>query len=109
MEELGLFGAAFSGPQVMVAIVGEAFMPHAVALAAEFRGAGLRVDLYPSSAKMGKQFKYASERGVDFVALVGPDESASGTVSIKNLATREQDTVAREEAAAFVCERVGAV
>jgi histidyl-tRNA synthetase len=71
-------------------------------LAAALRSAGLRVDVYPESDKLGKQFKYASSRQVPFVAIVGDDERANSTVSIKNLRTGAQDTLPRAAVAEYV-------
>ena len=74
-----------------------------LALAGELRQAGLRVELYPESPaddgkKVGdKQFKYASARGIPFVAVIGADELANGTVTVKNMKTGEQKTMARAE------------
>jgi histidyl-tRNA synthetase len=71
--------------------------------ATELREAGLRVELYPESPiedgkKVGdKQFKYAAARGIPFVAVIGADELANGTVTVKNMKTGEQQTVARAE------------
>ena len=39
---------------------------------------------------MGKQFKYASARGIPFVAIVGDDERARGEVAIKDMRSGEQ-------------------
>jgi histidyl-tRNA synthetase len=74
-----------------------------LAFATELRRAGLRVELYPESpAEDGKkvgdrQFKYASARGIPFVAVIGGDELANGTVAIKNMKTGEQQSVPRAE------------
>jgi histidyl-tRNA synthetase len=72
--------------------------------ASELRRAGLRVELYPESPsedgkKIGdRQFKYASARGIPYVAVIGADELANGTVAVKNMKTGEQQTMARAEA-----------
>jgi histidyl-tRNA synthetase len=71
--------------------------------ATELREAGLRVELYPESPiedgkKVGdKQFKYASARGIPFVAVIGADELANDTVTVKNMKTGEQKSVPRAE------------
>jgi len=70
----------------------------AIALATSLRRAGVRVDVYPDADKLGKQFKYASSRHIPFVAVVGDDEAARGEVTIKDLNTGEQRTVARADA-----------
>jgi histidyl-tRNA synthetase len=61
---------------------------------------GPRVVLYPEVDKPGKQFKYAETIGVRVAALVGEDEAAAGTVTLKDLKNRAQVTVPRAEAAA---------
>jgi histidyl-tRNA synthetase len=74
-----------------------------LAFATELRRAGLRVELYPDAPtddgkKVGdKQFKYAAARGIPYVAVIGADEVANGTVAIKNMKTGEQRSVARTE------------
>jgi histidyl-tRNA synthetase len=57
----------------------------------------MRVDLYPEADKIGKQFKYASARGIPFVAVVGHDERSRGEVAIKDLRSGEQRSMKREE------------
>ena len=74
----------------------------AIGLARELRAGGLRVDVYPEPDKLGKQFKYASARGVRYVAIVGDDEAARGEVAIKNLASGEQVSLARTQVADFL-------
>ena len=74
-----------------------------LSFATELRDAGLRVELYPEAPiedgkKVGdKQFKYASARGVPFVAVIGADELANDTVTVKNMKTGEQKTLPRSE------------
>ena len=75
-----------------------------LSFAKELRDGGLRVELYPDAPvedgkRVGdKQFKYASARGIPFVAVIGGDELANGTVAIKNMKTGEQKSVPRSEA-----------
>jgi histidyl-tRNA synthetase len=89
---------------VMVTIWNEASINDSIALAMELRGAGLRVDLYPEADKIGKQFKYASSRGIPFVAIVGEEERARREVALKNLNTGEQQTLASDHVAAAIRE-----
>ena len=76
----------------------------ALRLAAELRSRGIRVETYPEPAKLGRQFKYAGDRGIRFAVILGPDERTRQQVTIKNLETGEQSAVPREE----VAERVAA-
>jgi histidyl-tRNA synthetase len=79
-----------------------------LAFATELRKAGLRVELYPDSPtedgkKVGdKQFKYASARGIPYVAVIGADELANGTVTVKNMKTGAQNSMPRSEVSTFV-------
>src|SRR6266581_8927762 len=95
--------ALISSPaDVMVTIWNEDSIGESIALAAELRSEGLRVDLYPEADKLAKQFKYASSRGVPFVAIIGDDERARGEVAIKDMLSGEQRSVRREQVASAI-------
>jgi histidyl-tRNA synthetase len=90
----------------MVTIWDHGTRDHSLALAAELRSAGLRVDVYPEADRLGKQFKYASSRSAAFVAILGDDERARGEVAIKDLRSGVQTAVARTGVAAFIQGRL---
>jgi histidyl-tRNA synthetase len=90
----------------MISIWNEDSLPESVALANELRTAGLRVDLYPEADKIGKQFKYASARGIPFVAVVGDDERARGEIAIKDLRSGEQRSIKRVSLASELCREI---
>ncbi len=104
MAERGMFPAAVqkASADVLVAIFDEALVPEAMALASELRRAGVRAELYPEPDKLGKQMKYAAGKQIPFAAILGGDELARGEVTIKNLATGEQVSVARQDVAARI-------
>jgi len=54
------------------------------------RAAGVNADLYPEPAKMKKQMKYANDRKVPFVAIIGSEEMQSGQLSFKNMESGDQ-------------------
>ena len=99
MSEREMFPQALvsSPADVMVTLWNEDSVADSLALAAELRSEGLRVDVYPEADKMGKQFKYASARDVPFVAIVGDDEKAKGEVAIKDMRSGEQRSVKRAD------------
>src|SRR6266550_3747347 len=94
-----------SPANVMVTIWNEDSIAESIALATELRGSGLRVDVYPEADKMGKQFKYASARGIPFVAIIGEDERARGEVAIKDMKSGEQQSVKRSNVASELQNR----
>ena len=101
MSERNMFPAHvdFAPADVMVAIWNEDSIPQSVALAQQLRASGLRVDLYPDVDKLGKQFKFASARGVPFVVVLGDEERARGEVALKNMTTGEQVAIPQEDLA----------
>ena len=98
MTEREMFSEALvSTPaDIMVSVWNEESLPGSIRLANDLRAAGLRVDLYPEADKIGKQFKYASARGIPFVAIVGDEERARGEVAIKDLRSGEQRSMKSE-------------
>jgi len=108
MTEREMFpkGLVDSPADMMVTIWNEEYIGDSLALANELRGQGLRVDLYPEADKLGKQFKYASARGVKFVAVIGEEERQSSTVALKDMTSGEQVSLPRENLAARVRERL---
>ena len=93
-----------SPADVMVAVMEGADAPYALSLAGRLRAEGLRVLVYPEADKLGKQIKYADGRGVPMVAILGTDEIAAGTVTIKHLAAQTQSTHSQSAAAAAIRE-----
>ncbi|MCM3900139.1 MAG: histidine--tRNA ligase [Pyrinomonadaceae bacterium] len=91
-----------SPADVMITLWNEDSISDSVALARELRGSGLRVDLYPEADKLSKQFKYASERGIPSVVVLGDDERARGEVAIKDMRTGEQRSVKRDAVATSI-------
>src|SRR5262249_38695124 len=108
MTERNMFPTAVArgGVDIMVTVWNEGATANAVALAADLRTGGLRVEVYPEPDKLGKQFKYASGRNVPFVAIEGDDERAAGAGAIKDMRSGEQTSIPKNEAAQFVRARL---
>ncbi len=87
---------------VLVTIFDQTLLINSYTLAAELREAGLNVTTYPEPAKLPKQFKFGDRMGMKIILVVGPDEAAAGTVTVKNLASSVQETVSRSKVAEFV-------
>lgn len=87
---------------VLVTVFDESTLAESLKVAVELRSAGLRTVVYPEVDKMGRQLKYADRMDIPVAVILGPDELAEGKVAVKNLKTREQVVVAREEMAGQV-------
>ncbi len=100
MEERGLFPQKLAGqPQVLVTNFDRDTLAANVALAQTLRQAGLRVDHYPDLDNLGRQFRYGEERNIPIALLLGGDELAAGTVTVKDLTSGEQQSVAQADVA----------
>ena len=106
MGERGMFPATLptAPADVMVALFDTSATGPSLQLANRLRAQGLRVLVYPDADKLGKQIKYADGRGIPFVALLGTDEIAAGTVTVKNLAAQTQLTYEQSAAGAAILE-----
>lgn len=62
----------------------------ALALAQELRAAGISADRSWGNRSIKAQMKAANRSKARYALIIGPDEQASGTVSVKDLATSEQ-------------------
>ena len=66
-------------------------------LALELRAQGIAVQLDLDQRSVKAQFKQADRSGAPYAVVIGNDELALGTVTIKDLRTAEQTTVQRSE------------
>lgn len=68
----------------------------------QLRALGIRAELYPDSAKLKKQMKYADDKAIPFVALAGTDEIQKGQITLKNMVSGTQVEVAFNEIATLI-------
>jgi histidyl-tRNA synthetase len=101
MGERGMFPPAVTsrGAEVLATIWNAASVHETLAMARSLRDAGLRVEVYPEADKLGKQMKYAASRNIRLAVIVGDDERAQGTVTVKDLTSGKQSAVPRAEVA----------
>jgi len=98
MEELQLFPAEVHiGTQVLFFHLGEAESRAAFGLMQQLREKGVRCELYPEQAKFDKQFKYAEKKNIRYAVMIGGEELAKKTCTLKDLTLRSQETLTFEE------------
>lgn len=98
---------ALRGPDLFIAVLGDASAKQAAVTAELCRNAGLRVELTLKPTGVAKQFKRADRLGAKFAAVIGDGELASGVVRVKQLATGEETEVPLNALAARIVEYVG--
>lgn len=104
MEEFAMFPPSVGKTvtDVLVSVFDDELMPESLKLATVLRQNGVRTEVYFRPARLSAQIKYADNRGIPYVAILGSDEVEAGTVAIRNLASREQQNVARDAVAGWI-------
>ena len=98
LTELELFPKETGlGLKLLFVNFGEKEQIHCMKLVQVAREAGIDCELYPTKAKMQKQMKYANDRGVQFVAIIGEEEINKGIVKLKNMESGEQFGLSSDE------------
>jgi histidyl-tRNA synthetase len=87
---------------IMFANLGEAEASASLKAIKALRAAGIAAELYPENTKMKKQMSYADTLKTPFVGFIGESELNDGTVTVKNMQTGEQKTIAIAELADFI-------
>ena len=106
LKDAGLVATADSSVDVLVALMDEAGLEHALALSQRLRAAGLNVETQLEPRKLAKQLQYADKAGIRFVVMRGEDEAVRNVVTVKDLRRGEQFEVTEAElAAALLVER----
>ena len=91
LTELDLFPKETDlGLSLLFVNFGEIEQSYCLKLVKKCRENGIDSELYPSKAKMQKQMKYANDRGVQFVAIVGDEEIEKEIIKLKNMESGEQ-------------------
>jgi len=94
LNQLELYPEAVTtATQILFINFGEKETEYCLPILSGLRASGVRAEIYPDAAKMKKQMQYANLKSIPYVALVGENEMAAGMVTLKNMATGEQQMV----------------
>ena len=69
----------------------------ALEVATELRNENINAEVYLENKKIKAKFKYADKLDIPYVIVIGEDEIANNTVTLKNMQTGEQETLKIEE------------
>jgi len=96
LRDAGIVSAVDSSVDVLVALLDEAGLGHALALSQRLRARGYNVETQLEPRKLARQLQYADRAGIRFVVIRGDDEAARGVVALKDLRRGEQSEVAED-------------
>lgn len=98
MNELDLFpGSALQSTKVLFINFGADEAVECMRLAKVLRDNDISAEVYPTAAKMKKQMKYANDRAIPFVVMIGSEELKNQELTLKNMASGDQQKVASSE------------
>ncbi len=103
MEALNLFpkDLANSVSKVLVTIFTEKTKQQSLEIVSRLREKNINAEIYLGEIKeknpLEKQLKYADQKQIPYVIIIGPEEAEKKIVTLKNLQTREQKTYTFEE------------
>ena len=93
------------GTQLLFINFGEKETAYCMPIIAAARQAGIRAEMYPDNAKMKKQMSYANAKSIGFVALAGESEIEADKITLKDMASGNQQLVTAEEMISLIMQR----
>jgi histidyl-tRNA synthetase len=103
MEALQLFPAdlALSTTKVLVTIFTDELKEKSLEVCSRLRSNNISAEIYLGEIKfknpLEKQLKYANQKTIPYVVIIGAEEAKNNTVTLKNMQTREQKQVSVDQ------------
>ncbi|GLD98534.1 hypothetical protein PINS_up020210 [Pythium insidiosum] len=92
--------------QVLVASTGSSLLLERLSVCKELWRANISAEIMQiENPKFKKQLQHALETGIPFMVVIGEDELAKGEVKVKDMASKEEVSVARSEMVAELLRR----
>jgi histidyl-tRNA synthetase len=93
--------------ELMVAVIDEDCMTHAIKLAQDLRREDVAVAVNFSGKRVGDQIRQADKMKVPFIIAVGTKERETGRYTIKNLATGQEKTMTADQISEHLFSSLG--
>ncbi|NCC17760.1 MAG: histidine--tRNA ligase [Bacteroidia bacterium] len=98
LEELNLFPDQISASTTIIFVnFGAKESKQCLQYAKILRSKGIKTEIYPEEVKLQKQMKYANDKKIPFVALLGEKEIDEGVIVLKNMISGEQTSLTVEQ------------
>ena len=97
-DQLELVPTKKTASQVLVSVFSKGLFNKSIEITKILRDQLINAETYPNPlTKLDKQLKYADQKGIPFVVIIGPDEAKNNLVTLKNLLTKTQITATLDE------------
>ncbi|MEK7098266.1 MAG: histidine--tRNA ligase [Patescibacteria group bacterium] len=107
LETHNLLPAYSPTTELMLCIVEESAMQHAIKLAQDLRREDVAVAVNFSGKKVGDQIRQADKMKIPYISAIGEQERNSGQYTIKNLATGHEMTTSADKIADHLFSALG--
>lgn len=98
LEQFDLFPKEMNKTQVLVTIFSPDYKDKSVETASRLRSKNINTELYlDENTPLEKQLKYANQKQIPYVVIVGQEEINSNKVTLKNMQKREQEMITVDE------------
>ncbi len=96
MQQIGMFEESSTRTKVYVTVFSEETLNESLKVTQMLRDANICTEMSFERKKLAKQFKFADQKQIPFVIVIGEEEIANQTVTVKNLKEGSQETVKLE-------------
>ncbi|OGH18534.1 MAG: histidine--tRNA ligase [Candidatus Levybacteria bacterium RIFCSPHIGHO2_01_FULL_40_15b] len=94
MDTLSLFPQDLQTTRILVTVFSPELLNKSIETCEILNKSNISCELYVDpNAKMDRQLKYADQKGISYVVIVGPKEAETNSVTVKDLRTSEQRTI----------------
>lgn len=92
MDQLGLFPENLVTTKVLMTVFSKELKQKSIEVCGRLRVRGINSELWlDPETKLDKQLKYADQKGIPYVVIIGPEEAETDKVTLKNLKSQTQD------------------
>lgn len=106
LDTHGLLPAPAAEVDAAVIPIGTELLDAARTVAKALRAAGVRTTTPLESRKLGKEIQRADKAGARLVVIIGPEDWAAGQVTVRDLASGDQQDVPVDAVGSMVVERL---
>lgn len=97
-QEFGLIPDISTKTRVLVTVFSPELLKQSLKVSSLFRQENINTELFPNpETKLDKQLKYANQKGIPYIIIVGSEEAEKNMITLKNMETGEQSTQTIDE------------
>lgn len=98
LEELGLLPKFETTSKVLVTVFSNDLLEESIKVTSRLRSKNIAAELWlDPQTRLDKQLKYADQKGIPYVIIIGPNEAKENKITLKDLKSKLQETLTLDE------------